>query len=867
MTELLNAKLFIVVPLLSMLCNIFLFLTCLSAKKDKVINSFLHLLAIFIAWTAGSLFMRMGMLPGADFWYEVSITAIFLVPFFLYNFVDRFCSANRVFTRISLLIAWVIVAALNLMHVFIKNPRVTMVHGHPFFDFQASWWSVIPIVLAVLTLVLAFRICSHSIKKELIPLDHFLPLFIGVCIMFLGVTISVLPSMVSLPTDTFACGINAIFLYYALYRKRIITLTQMASNSSSYLLAAIFTTCILLSAYSGVDYFFTALFPDYLAYKTIVIAVAFSLLTSLVYTITRKLMNSLFVKRQEVQDAHLKDFSNHISRTLDTTEILTVYREFLSDNSTSRLAYILLYQPKTELYEVSACTQTLRDRSFSLSRQHPLVQWLAGNDRGIYYRDFQKTRLYKSMWEEEKRAITALKVDFILPLKCDDTLAGITMFSAPDKSDSFPVSEITLLESAAAILSIALKNASLYTDMQNKARQDSLTGLWNRGYFHERIREAFELSKHDCATLILFSLDDFRLYNELYGSLEGDTALGAFADALRAHIGSRGIIARYGGKEFAVFYPMGSAHTACDDAAAIRNWIAVSAPSAGTRVLTVSAGVCAYPSSASTLDELITYANMAVYSAKKSGKNRIVTYSPMLAQPDRNAAFYDKHQLGENSLPTIYALTAAIDAKDHYTFSHSSNVATYAAVLAESIPLDAEHVEIIRQAGLLHDIGKIGIPEAILTKAAPLTPEEYAIMKEHVQLSISMIRYLPSLTYVIPSAIGHHERWDGMGYPRHLAGESIPIGARCLCLADSFDAMTSHRAYRDAMSVEQALDEIRRNLGTQFDPKLGQLFIHLVEQGKILPNAPPPEQGRGSNAPVPAASAGDGIIPPEYAMR
>ena len=106
-------------------------------------------------------------------------------------------------------------------------------------------------------------------------------------------------------------------------------------------------------------------------------------------------------------------------------------------------------------------------------------------------------------------------------------------------------------------------------------------------------------------------------------------------------------------------------------------------------------------------------------------------------------------------------------------------------------------------------------------------------MKQHVEGSIAMIKYLPSLDYVIPTAIGHHERWDGKGYPRGLVGEQNPIAARCLVIADSFDAMTSRRSYREAMSVEQALAEIRRNLGTQFDPKLGALFIELVESGKI----------------------------------
>ena len=251
------------------------------------------------------------------------------------------------------------------------------------------------------------------------------------------------------------------------------------------------------------------------------------------------------------------------------------------------------------------------------------------------------------------------------------------------------------------------------------------------------------------------------------------------------------------------------------------------------KFLTFSAGVSSYPACAGTVEELFTYANMAVYSAKTNGKNKIIRYKKESEDKRIAHSLKSKRALAENCASTIYALTAAIDAKDHYTFSHSNHVAEYAAALAEALQLDEEHVEIIRQAGLLHDIGKIGTPEAILTKTSRLTREEYEIVKQHVEASISMIRYLPSLDYVIPSVLGHHERWDGKGYPRGIAGESIPIGARCLCLADSFDAMISRRSYKEAMSVQQALEEIRRNLGTQFDPELGRVFIDLVESGRM----------------------------------
>ena len=188
----------------------------------------------------------------------------------------------------------------------------------------------------------------------------------------------------------------------------------------------------------------------------------------------------------------------------------------------------------------------------------------------------------------------------------------------------------------------------------------------------------------------------------------------------------------------------------------------------------------------------------------------------------------------EMNMATIYALTAAIDAKDHYTFGHSQRVAQYASAIAKEAGASKEEVEMIRQASLLHDIGKIGIPEHILTKFTRLDDEEYEIMKMHVDMSITIIKYLPSFSHVIPAVVGHHERWDGSGYPRRIKGENIPFAARCIAVADAFDAITSNRHYKTHLSIDYALDEIESNAGKQFDPILAKIFVKLVRSGELI---------------------------------
>ncbi|HEX4794810.1 MAG TPA: HD-GYP domain-containing protein [Humisphaera sp.] len=176
---------------------------------------------------------------------------------------------------------------------------------------------------------------------------------------------------------------------------------------------------------------------------------------------------------------------------------------------------------------------------------------------------------------------------------------------------------------------------------------------------------------------------------------------------------------------------------------------------------------------------------------------------------------------------TVSALTAAIDAKDRYTCGHSERVALLAAKAAEAMKLPRDLIEQYHIAGLVHDVGKIGIAEAVLTNPGRLTADEFAQIKRHPEIGYGILKDIPHMTTALPGVLHHHERWDGKGYPHGLAGEAIPLIGRVLALADTFDAMTSTRSYRAATPREKVLEEIRRCAGTQFDPALVPMFVNL----------------------------------------
>lgn len=834
----LNESVFIVIPLIASMLNIFLLLTVASVKKNRLVRSFNELLLTFTAWSLGSLFMRMNLFPSPSFWYAVSITGIFLVPFFLYNFIYCYTNTRGYFLHNILLVSWAIIAVMNLRNMFITNPQIIFDASGRRFEYGVSPLLLLPIALAVFTILLACRLIDRSCKEGNIDITQFSPLFIGVFIMFFGTVAAALPQMVSLPVDTFSCSLNAICIYYMLYRRRVVHLEGIVSSAPIGAVSILCSVLIMVDIHDRLSALYHQILPNYTACETIVTAVFMMLCALIIYQLFQWLMANLLTKKSEEREMRFREFNTAASKTLKLNTLLQLYCSFLQENLHGYTARVFLWDSASGSYQMRGTTDVTMALKDRFAADHPMIQWLSAHPQAISYGSFRRTRNYRAMWAKEKRRLEEMGVTAIRPIFSGNQLVAVTLLSAQDhikKNRGLSVSNMNFLDSTSAVFSIGLNNAIMYEELQYKAQRDPLTNLYNRRYFHENLEKEFALSKNHQLSLLIISFDDFRLYNELYGTVEGDRILEKFAHALEHIVGNRGTVARYNGKEFSVSFPMCPAAVAQEYALRAQQWLheQMGTPEGRSKkYLTCSAGISSYPTNAASIDELFTYAGMALYSAKNNGKNKVVLYSGQ-TEASAGDSYANKRALADSCASTIFALTAAIDAKDHYTFNHSNNVAEFASILAKALKLDEEHVEIIRQAGLLHDIGKISTPEAILTKESRLTSEEYAIIQQHVDASISMIKYLPSLDYVIPSVLGHHERWDGKGYPRGLAGKQIPLGARCLCIADSFDAMMSRRSYKAPLALEDTLAEIRRNLGTQFDPQIGAVFIQLVESGAI----------------------------------
>jgi diguanylate cyclase (GGDEF)-like protein/putative nucleotidyltransferase with HDIG domain len=355
------------------------------------------------------------------------------------------------------------------------------------------------------------------------------------------------------------------------------------------------------------------------------------------------------------------------------------------------------------------------------------------------------------------------------------------------------------------------------------ALTDPLTGLGNHRHFHERLQRELAHAEESggLVSLCFLDVDDFKRINDQHGHPAGDRVLSQVASRLR----QGGEAFRLGGDEFAVLLPGVEEGEALAIAQSIVARIGATELGAAGAI-TVSSGVATYPQHGRERDSLIRLADGALYWAKEHGKNQV-----RLARPDvTELSEFRKVASGADRVARFRAaasLARAVDSRDAYTGSHSERVSALAEKIAEQLELTAEEIELTRLAGSLHDLGKLAIPEEILRKPSGLTDAERIVLERHPQIGYRMLESL-GVDPIADWVLHHHERWDGAGYPDGLAGEEIPLGARIIFVADAFDAMTSNRLYRDPVPIRQALREVERCSGSQFDPQVVSAFLVAI---------------------------------------
>jgi diguanylate cyclase (GGDEF)-like protein len=371
--------------------------------------------------------------------------------------------------------------------------------------------------------------------------------------------------------------------------------------------------------------------------------------------------------------------------------------------------------------------------------------------------------------------------------------------------------------------------ARLSTRLSDASRTDPLTGLLNRRAFEELLDSELARSRRTGRPLavIMGDLDGLGEVNGRLGLPAGDRVLKLAARDMLKWKRRIDSAARVGGEEFALLLPETDERGALLLAERLRR-AAHRSFGDDTVPVTISFGVASYPEHGDRLDLLMTFATRAMGAAKELGKDRCVIYSQEVS---RMLASVSGPEGAELQLATVIGLAEALDIRDAGALGHSQTVGRYAEQMAVRLGLPEDRVERVRLAGVLHDVGKIGVSDRVIAKPGPLDAEEWREMQTHPEIGARLLAH-PDFDDLRAWVHSHHERPDGRGYPLGLAGDAIPLEARILAVADAYEAMTADRAYQSSIGEEAARAELEAGAGTQFDARVVQAFLRVLDPGE-----------------------------------
>jgi diguanylate cyclase (GGDEF)-like protein/putative nucleotidyltransferase with HDIG domain len=532
------------------------------------------------------------------------------------------------------------------------------------------------------------------------------------------------------------------------------------------------------------------------------------------------------VRQRQEELSVISHLAAILTSNLDIREIYDSFVKELGKVTDVDLAIIALVEgEELNLLALSSEGSAAWQTGDKLPLKGTATAWVVAHKAPLVAPNLTKESRFWTAKHHLKQGIQSM---VFLPLIVNDKAIG-SLSLGSRHPNAYSQSQVQLLVQLASRIATPIENARLYAEAEQRARIDQLTGLWNRRHLEERIQ--VEIGRHSryggTFSLIILDLDFFKAFNDSYGHPAGDKLLKQLGAVMRDAIRGTDEAFRYGGDEFAILLPHTTLRDAYEVAERVRDRITSEIKVEDISV-TASFGLASWPVDGVRINEIIAAADIALYYAKQSGGNQSHAISELLIPSPKPPTKLEVEQ-DRSAFNLICALAAAVDAKDHYAYKHSQKVREYAVALAKSFELAPADIARLSTAALLHDIGKIGISDEILNKVTKLTDEEWEIIKSHPQLGADIVSNVPELASCLAGILYHHEHYDGSGYPAGLKGEAIPLDARILGIVDAFAAMTSARPYRAALSIEEAVGELKRGAGKQFDPNLVNVFIPTAQ--------------------------------------
>ena len=533
------------------------------------------------------------------------------------------------------------------------------------------------------------------------------------------------------------------------------------------------------------------------------------------------------VQHEIEQLSSLSEIALAISSELDWEKVINIVMKKGMELTGSQAAAVVLYDEERMEF-ADTFTSGLSDVFVSRMqfRRGGLADECLLGDSAVFSDDVAAGHSLSGLAREE--GVTAF---ICLPLKVRQRKLGV-LYVYSKEVEAYGRDELSVLTILSNQAAIAIQNAQMLERSQEEAVTDGLTGLYNQKYFYSRLKEEIERAERNQkpVSVIFCDLDCFKSFNDINGHALGDMALREISRIINESKRAIDLAARYGGEEFALILPETDSSGAQIIAHRIRRRIAgfsFETRSRSSSLLTASVGLASFPGDGKQANELVEKADWAMYYSKRQGGNRVTLFHEEEAKYGRTSL--EDMVRDELHMAAVQAMAASVDKNSAYGRQHAESVARLASGIASTMRFDDDEVHRIRVAGLLHDVGLVGVPDDIINKRGSLTDEEWRRIREHPEVGETILKHISSLESFLPVVRHHHEHFDGAGYPDGLSGGEIPMGARIIAVADAFQAMTADRPYRKALTAEQALAELQISSGSQFDPDVVAAFIEILK--------------------------------------
>jgi putative nucleotidyltransferase with HDIG domain len=755
------------------------------------------------------------------FWNRVMVVGSMALPITFFGFVEAFLMRNRRIMLYVGFLSYILIQILNAMGLVITESY--MANGLLYNDYGPgvalagiSW--VFYIGLSAFDLLREHRRTKDSNYRNRIKY-----LFLAILMIFSG-TLTNLTVLRTLPGDVAFNVISELLITYAILRHQLMDLSIVVRKGMLYSIP----TLLIVASYYLVIYLTLSIFhsiSDIQVFLTsLIIVIVTALIVQPLRDKTQFWIDRLFFREKYDANLMLQRVSQTAAYFLDLDKLIEMI--LAEVKFTFHINRVFFFIRKRESGEFIMITHNGQNPSANLKFgiNHPIVQALSDLDHALTIHDLNIKPQFRALWGQEREILEEIGAELLIPLKVEGELVGIFSVGPRISGDTYTEDDQHILITLANQTAVAIENARLYSAEQS--RREELDALYHLArqlgetdevdaVLHSIVYHIVEIAH---LTFVRFLIvDDNNTFRCMachsLRELEGDLAL----------------------RKIEPVSALPYYHSALKQKKPLvlsRNEPNLTDEARHALMLDQVSTLCLFPFYMGNQPVGLLVLGEARQEAREpfdGEKLRLI--STIVDQGANSLERAKMHEQSEETfLETVLVLANAIDARDTYTGNHGQQIAFFAEEVCHELNCNEEVIQAVHWAALLHDIGKIGIPDDILRKPGLLNEEEWKIMKHHPEEGARIVAPVKKLANVAPLIHSHHERYDGTGYPLGLKGEEIPFGARLLAIVDAYGAMTDVRVYRKNRQPIEAIDELRRCKGTQFDPDLVEIFIKILER-------------------------------------